>query len=320
MKKSAGTETPLVTFPIDEMQKLIESFTPDRLASFLDATYLQENKQKSEILKMVDLAKSLKCASVCVNPIAGINILPQALKSSGIKECYVIDFPFGESDIEKKAIEAERIIKKSRSLRGEDKGNIELDMVINIGRFKEDPQYTIHEINAVCDAADNEEVKVIIRSSELTVQELYKICEIFAMSKATFIKSSTGKDTYGALPEHISIMREVIGNNHGIKAAGGISDAMTAMRLFYAGAKDEKLQKPNLFRIGTSSPLNIITSMSWLLEAPEVHLKTSIIPCKICPFFYNRKQEAQLREEAYNRCEECKHNHYLKNKSLWYNK
>lgn len=308
--------TPLVTFPIDDMRRLIDSFTTARLASFLDITDLKSDTQQSKILKMVDWAKSLKCASVCVNPVEGTDVLPQALKGSAIKECYVIDFPLGKLDIEMKALQTEHVVKKSRQVRGEEKGNIELDMVINVGRFKNDPQYALEEINAVCDAADGEQVKVIIRSSELTVKELYKACEIFSESKASFIKNSTGMDSYGALPEHIRIMREVVGNNRGVKAAGGISDAMNAMRLIYAGAKDEKLQNPNLFRIGTSSPLNIISSFGWLAHAPDDWLKTGIIPCKICPFFHNTKQRTELREEANSRCRDCIHNHYLKNKDL----
>ncbi len=309
-------KTPLVTFPIDEMKILIDSFTTARLASFLDITDLKADTQEAGILKMADWAKSLKCASVCVNPVEVIDILPKALKGSGIRECYVIDFPLGKLDIEMKALQTEHVVAKSRQLRGEGKGNIEFDMVVNVGRFKKNPQYTLGEINAVCDAADGEKVKVIIRSSELTVKELYRMCELFVGSKASFIKNSTGMDAYGALPEHIRIMREVVGDNRGVKAAGGVSDAMTAMRLIYAGAKKKELQNPGLFRIGTSSPLNIISTFGWLAHAPEEWLKTGIIPCKICPFLYNAKQRAELKEEANSRCRKCMHNHYLKNKDF----
>ncbi len=154
MVDTTTKKTPLVTFPIDEMTKLIESFTPEKLASFLDVTDLKADTQQPKILKMVDWAKSLKCASVCVNPVEGTDVLPQALKGSDIKECYVIDFPLGKLDIEMKAMQTQHVVNKSRKLREEGKGNIELDMVINVGRFKKDNQYALEEINAVCDAAD----------------------------------------------------------------------------------------------------------------------------------------------------------------------
>ncbi len=88
-------------------------------------------------------------------------------------------------------------------------------MVINTGRFKKDPKYTLEEINAICEAADGEHVKVIVRSAELTEEELYKVSEVVAESKAHFIKNSTGMDAYGAMPEHIRIMREVVGSTKG---------------------------------------------------------------------------------------------------------
>lgn len=309
-------KTPLVTFPHDEMVKLVKSFTPGKLASLLDVTDLKADTQEPKILKMADWAKSLNCSSVCVNPVDGSDVLPAALKGSNIKECYVIDFPLGKLNIEMKAIQTEYVVKKSRELRGEGKGKMELDMVINVGRFKKDHNYALEEINAVCDAADGELVKVIVRSSELTVDEIYKVSEIVAKSKAQFIKNSTGMDAYGALPEHMSIMRQVVGNSKGVKASGGVSDAITAMRLIYAAAKDESLQKPELFRIGTSSPLNIVSTFGWLAHSPEDWISAGIIPCKICPFYHNSKLRVELREEANSWCRDCIHNHYLIDKDF----
>ncbi len=308
--------TPLVIFPLDEMVELVKSITSEKLASFLDVTDLKSDTQEPKILKMAEWAKSLNCASVCVNPVDGSDVLPLALKGSNVKECYVIDFPLGKLDIEMKAVQTSYVVKKSRELRGEGKGKMELDMVINVGRFKKEPRYALEEINAVCDAADGEHVKVIIRSSELTVKELYKVSEIVAESKAAFIKNSTGMDAYGALPEHMRIMREVVGNTKGVKAAGGISEAATAMRLFYAAAKDKSLQKPDLFRIGTSGPLNIISTFGWLKHAPEHWIGAGVIPCKICPFYHNTKLRVELREEANSWCRDCIHNHYLINKDF----
>jgi deoxyribose-phosphate aldolase len=316
MTDTTTTKTPLVTFPVDEMVKLVKSFTSEKLASLLDVTDLKADTQEPKILKMAEWAKSLNCASVCVNPVDGSDVLPVALKGSKVKECYVIDFPLGKLDIEMKSVQTAYVVKKSRELRGEGKGKMELDMVINVGRFKKDPNYALAEINAVCDAADGESVKVIVRSAELTVKEIYKVSEIVLESKAAFIKNSTGMDAYGALPEHMRIMREVVGNTKGVKASGGVSDAATAMRLIFAAAKDESLQKPELFRIGTSSPLNIVSTFGWLAHAPEHWFGAGIIPCKLCPFYHNAKLRVELREEANSWCRGCVHNHFLIDKDF----
>ena len=316
MEREIPNRTPLVEFSAEKMKNLVRSFTPERLASFLDVTDLNADTQAPKMKKMADWAKSYGCASVCVNPVEGADILPELLRGSNIKECYVIDFPLGKVDIDIKAEMTAHTVKKSREIRGDGNGMIELDMVINVGRFKKDHSYALEEINAVCEAADGEHVKVIIRSSELTEMELYKVSEIVASSKAHFIKNSTGMDAYGATPEHIRIMREVVGNEMGVKAAGGISDAMTAMRLIYAGAMDESLQTPELFRLGTSKPLNIISSMGWLLYYTDDWIDAGIIPCTICPYNFTSKLRVELREESNRHCRNCKFKEYRKHKEF----
>jgi deoxyribose-phosphate aldolase len=311
--KNSGT--PLVEFPKDEMVKLIQRFTPERIATFLDVTDLKADTLGPKLDKMANWAISLKCASVCVNPVE-VDRLPLLLKGSGVAETYVMDFPLGKVDIDLKAKMTENTVIKSRKLRGEGKGHIDIDIVINVGRFKTDPSYTLNEINAMCEAADGEVVKVIVRSSELTEEEVYKVSEVVANSKAQFIKNSTGMDAYGAMPEHMRIMREVVGPKKGVKAAGGISDAMTAMRLIYAGAREESLQKPELFRIGTSGPLNIVSSMGWLRHNTEDWLDAGIIPCIVCPYHYTSKLRSELRVLNQKKCQGCKHFHYRKNKDF----
>lgn len=314
---SIATEqnTPLVEFPKDEMLELVNNFSPERIATFLDVTDLKADTLGPKLDKMANWAISLKCASVCVNPVEA-DRLPLLLKGSEVAETYVMDFPLGKVDIDLKAKMTEDTVLKSRKLRGEGKGHIDIDIVINVGRFKTDPNYTLEEINSMCEAADGELIKVIVRSAELTEKELYKVSEIVAESKAQFIKNSTGMDAYGAMPEHMRIMREVVGNEIGVKAAGGISDAMTVLRLMYAGAREESLQKPELFRIGTSGPLAIVSSMGWLQHNTEDWLDAGIIPCIVCPYHHTSKLRPELRVHSQKKCQVCKHNHYRKNKDF----
>ena len=316
MPRETIQRIPLVEFDLDKMEKLVNSFTPQRLASFLDVTDFKADTLESKMKKMVEWATTWGCPSICVNPVESADILPTLLKGTDVKECYVIDFPLGKLDLEMKAALTAHTVKKSRTVRGEGKGHIELDMVINVGRFKKDPSFTRAEIEAICEAADGEHVKVIVRSAELTLEELYDVSEIVGDSRAHFIKNSTGMDAYGALPEHIRVMREVVGNTKGVKAAGGISDAMTAMRLIYAGAPEPELQTPELFRIGTSGPLNMISSMGWLAHSTRDWIRAGVVPCSICPYYHTAKNRVELREYCNKRCMVCPHNHYLKHKDM----
>lgn len=254
----------MIVFRKKELKAIIKSFRIERLASLLDVTYLKDDSTDEKIKELAQTAISHKCASVCVYPKYADNLLPSLLKGTNIKECYVIDFPLGKSDIKAKAELTSQTLKKSIESRGEGSGKVEFDMVIDINKFKKDSNYTLQEINAVCDAADGETVKVIVRSPELTVEEIKIVTEIVLKSDAHFIKNSTGMDTFGATPEHINMMREIIGTNKGVKAAGGIKTADNAMRLVYAGAFNSYLQNKDLFRIGTSSPVEILSGLKAL--------------------------------------------------------
>ena len=54
--------TPLVEFPKYEMLKLIKSFSPERIATFLDVTDLKADTLGPKLDKMANCAISLKCA------------------------------------------------------------------------------------------------------------------------------------------------------------------------------------------------------------------------------------------------------------------
>ncbi len=300
-------DLPLVIFPKKDINTLIKSLTVRKLTSLIDYTNLKKDAKSSDIVNIAEQAKLLNAAAVCIHAETGLDILAKSLKNSTIKECYVIDFPYGNSSIETKVSQASQIIKKSRDIRNEGKGKIELDMVIDVNKFRKDPLYTLEEIDAVCEASEGEQVKVIIRTSELTVKELYRVSEIFTRSKAHFIKSSTGKDSYGALPEHIRIMREVVGDNRGVKAAGGISDAIKAIKLIYAGANKKELLSPDYFRLGSSSPAAIISSYKNILKNFENWNQENHNPCMICPFYYNKTQSPAQKAESAKWCNNCNH-------------
>jgi deoxyribose-phosphate aldolase len=310
-----ASRTPLVTFPPEALVKIIEWLTAERLASLLDVTDLNADTQEPKMHKMVDWATRYGCASICVNPVE-VDLLPGLLQGTGVKECYVVDFPLGKSTVEMKAHQVARLVAQSRATRGEGPGWVELDMVINVGRFKRDPDYTHREIAAVIEAADGEHVKVIIRSSELLDDEIITACQIAKEAGAHFVKNSTGMDAFGATPDHIRLMREAVGPDVGVKAAGGIRDAMGVVRLMYAGALEPELRTPDRFRIGTSGPINILSTFGWLQQAPHAWAEAGVVPCTICPSNVTGKQRREVREVYMQRCRHCPYFEYRKDKDF----
>lgn len=306
---------PLVEFPPQDLVEIVHRLTPEKLASLLDATDLKADTQEPKITKIAGWARDYGFASVCVNPVE-VDLLPTLLKGSPVKECYVIDFPLGKSSIESKRRQAAEVVERSRSVRGEGPGKLELDMVINVGRFKRDAGYARAEIEAVVEAADGQLVKVIIRSGELIEEEIVQASALVKEAGADFVKNSTGMDVMGATPEHLRLMREAVGPDFGVKAAGGIGDAMTVVRLVYAAAREPELLDPLRFRIGTSAPLTIMATMDWIRTNPEAWVEAGIIPCTICPSGQTSKQRREVREIYIQRCRLCPFRRYRKDKDF----
>src|SRR4030042_41924 len=65
-------------------------------------------------------------------------------------------------------------------------------------------------------------VKVIIETAHLAKEEKIMACRLVKEAKADFVKTSTGFFGLGATVEDVRLMRETVGKEMGVKAAGGI--------------------------------------------------------------------------------------------------
>ena len=82
----------------------------------------------------------------------------------------------------------------------------------------------------------------------LEKDEIAQACRVCVKAGADFVKTSTGFGTGGATAEDVKLMRETVGKDVGVKAAGGIRDRATAISMIEAGAN----------RIGCSAGIAII--------------------------------------------------------------
>ncbi|MFP4478159.1 MAG: deoxyribose-phosphate aldolase [Candidatus Izemoplasmatales bacterium] len=204
----------------------------------IDHTYLKAFGTKKDIDKLLDEAKEYKFKSVCINP-THVAYAYEALKETDVLVCTVVGFPLGANTLETKVFETLNAIKN---------GADEIDMVINIGEFKDKKyDYIEKEINEVCRAAAGKLVKVIVEVCYLDDDEIKKVSEIVGKTNADFIKTSTGFGTGGATPEAVRIMKENV-NGKEVKAAGGVRSKEDLIAMVEAGAT----------RIGASSGVKIM--------------------------------------------------------------
>lgn len=209
------------------------------LAKMIDHTILKPEATEVEIMQLCKEAIEYGFASVCINP-SMVKKAAEILEGSEVKVCTVIGFPLGATTTEVKAFETEQTIKD---------GATEVDMVINVGKLKENNlEYVKSDIAAVVNAAKGKALtKVIIESCLLTDEEKVTVCTIAKEVGADFVKTSTGFSIGGATKEDIKLMRETVGPNIGVKASGGVRSNEDAMTMIENGAT----------RIGASASIAI---------------------------------------------------------------
>lgn len=210
------------------------------LAKYLDHTLLKADATDEEIKSFCEEAKHFGFASVCINPTHVANAA-EYLRGTPVKVCTVIGFPLGATTPIVKVIETRDAIAN---------GAEEVDMVINIGALKSGNDDLVkRDIEAVVNAAKNKAtVKVILETALLTKDQIIKGCLMAKMAGADFVKTSTGFSTAGALVEDVALIRQTVGPEMGVKAAGGIRTHKEAEEMIKAGAT----------RIGASASVSIV--------------------------------------------------------------
>jgi len=210
------------------------------IAGMIDHTALKPDTSREEIVALCDEARRYSFASVCVNPCY-VSLCAQHLRLTNVKVCTVVGFPLGASRSDVKAFETERAIAD---------GAQEVDMVANIGALKSrDHDLVRADITAVVQACKSIAVsKVIIEAALLTDEEKVVACELAKAAGADFVKTSTGFGPGGATAHDVRLMRAAVGQEMGVKAAGGIRDLETAKEMIEAGAT----------RIGASASVKIV--------------------------------------------------------------
>jgi deoxyribose-phosphate aldolase len=211
------------------------------IASLIDHTLLKPDALYEEIRKVCEEAKQFVFASVCINP-ALVPLASRFLAGSPVRVCTVVGFPLGATLSVVKAFEAEASILN---------GAQEIDMVMNIGALKSKDFVEVgRDIALVAEVSHSRQTlcKVIIETAYLSDEEKISACSLAKANGADFVKTSTGFGPGGATARDVALMRSVVGEDVGVKAAGGIRDWKTLQEMVSSGAS----------RIGASASVKII--------------------------------------------------------------
>lgn len=214
------------------------------VAALIDHTLLKTEAQPEQIVKLCREAAQYGFFSVCVQPCY-VSLAASELRGMNVKVATVAGFPQGATLPSVKKFEAAECVRQ---------GAHEVDMVINVGALKSGNRQLVEDdIRGIAEAthAGGGLLKVIIETALLTREEKILACELSLAAGAEFVKTSTGMSTGGATVEDVALMRSVVGDKAGVKAAGGIRTAADAIAMMNAGAN----------RIGASASVAMVREL-----------------------------------------------------------
>ncbi len=190
------------------------------LARYIDQSVLKPEFTQDEIRKYAQEGIDFGCRTICINP-ASLEMVSKMTEGTDTGLCVVCDFPFGLSTTESKVKQAEEYCSKYHI---ED-----LDIVSNYGRLRSgDLDYVTEDIKAVVDVCHKygANVKVIIETDSLTIEQVKAGTRCAVAAGADFIKSSTGFYTggpqVGATNEVVKAMMEAGEGKIKVKGSGAI--------------------------------------------------------------------------------------------------
>ena len=213
--------------------------TQEFLAGIIDYTLLKPHADSHQFTQLFEEAIHYGFHSVCVNPCQ-VEKANNFLKDYQVQVGSVVGFPLGASTTSTKLQETESCIQA---------GAVEIDMVMNIGFFKDgNLDYVADEIVQIVNSASGNILKVIIETNLLNDDEISQASKLVEDSGAQFVKTSTGFYGSGATPDLVQLIHSTVRPETGIKASGGIKTLDQVEKLIDAGAN----------RIGTSSAVIIM--------------------------------------------------------------
>jgi deoxyribose-phosphate aldolase len=207
----------------EEMQNPMD-YSYKQIAKMIDHSLLNPILTVPELETGCKLAGQYGTASVCILPHYAPRCA-ELLSGTGVMTSTAIGFPHGGQTSSVKLFEADRALED---------GATELDMVINISQAKSGNwDYVGREIRDLTLVTHDSgaKIKVIFENFYLTDGEKIRLCEICGASGVDWVKTSTGYAGGGATMEDLTLMRKHSPASVQVKAAGGVRDLDTLLKV-----------------------------------------------------------------------------------------
>ncbi|HEX7498087.1 MAG TPA: deoxyribose-phosphate aldolase [Candidatus Limnocylindrales bacterium] len=218
------------------------------LMGCIDHSILRPELMRSEVDAAIEAAIEWQTATICCRP-ADLEFVVKRLRGTEVGPTTVIGFPHGAHTSQ---------IKEREALVAVESGAVELDVVVNIGALRAgDLGFVRDELAGLCYAVAPTPVKVILETAYLTPEQVEAGCRVVIEARGAFVKNATGYSPRGAEAGEIAMMRRIVGNNVGVKAAGGVRTLDALLSMLAAGA----------CRVGATATASI--GAEWRVRGPE---------------------------------------------------
>lgn len=187
------------------------------IARYVDAAILYPELEQDQTRNAIQTVIDYGCITVCIRP-CDIEAAVDMCRDTPTGVCVVLGFPHGCGLSRVKAFEARTYVEG---------GADEIDMVVNYGFIRSGAWDLVKaDIEAVTDVArtSNVPVKVILETSELSIEQIRFATECAVAAGADFVKTSTGFAGGGATVEAVQAMLDAAKGRIQVKASGGIRD------------------------------------------------------------------------------------------------
>jgi deoxyribose-phosphate aldolase len=226
----------------------IMELSSNDIARLIDISAVQTPNGINEIKELVKYAKEYKFIAVHVLPCWITSLKKMITEEDDILIGSPVGFPSGGHKTQVKVTETKQMLLD---------GVQEIDMMMNVGMLRSgNYQYVENDISSVVNAAGGVSIKVIIETYYLTDNEIKKACELCIKAGAEFIKTSSGWTPQGATLDNIRLITSFVGNAIKVKAAGGVRDIETLVKMYKMG----------VVRFG----INVNASMKIIKECEEL--------------------------------------------------
>ena len=218
----------------------------------LEHRLTRPNASLAELDAAIGLAVEHQLATLAVSPWL-VKRAARLLARTPVRAATVIGYPHGGQVAAVKAFEASKALED---------GATQLDFVLNAGALVSgDDEAVLHDMLAVVEMAHSAlaAAGVIVQAGPLSEELIRRACRLAARAGVDYVVTSAGEEPAVATIERTSLLRRVIGEQLGVKAAGSFTDLAEVVDAVAAGAD----------RISASFSAELAGTVSAWLRQPE---------------------------------------------------